>query len=78
MWLELLFFDLGLLKSVAGLVKSVAGLVKSVAGLVKSVAGVSLDLAVVPATGVSPLADDGWEGGFCDARCGFGDAALID
>ena len=71
MWLELLFFDLGLLKSVAGLVKSVAG-------LVKSVAGVSLDLAVVPATGVSPLADDGWEGGFCDARCGFGDAVLID
>ena len=71
MWLELLFFDLGLLKSVAGLVKSVAG-------LVKSVAGVSLDLAEVPATGVSPLADDGWEGGFCDARCGFGDAALID
>ena len=64
MWLELLFFDLGLLKSVAGLVKSVAG--------------VSLDLAVVPATGVSSLVDDGWEGGFCDARCGFGDASLTD
>ena len=57
MWLELLFFYLGLLKSVAG---------------------VSLDLAVVPAKGVSPLADDVWEGDFCDARCGFGDAALID